>query len=548
MAKVEIRSRGTIALILAIAAPLPWIGALMGNHQGAQAETLASPGPVLPLSVSLPSGSNLTIGGQSNSRVTGNSFDARGDQTEVRDGTALDTTLEPSHWWWLLLPVAGASLLGVGWFLKKNSASRHRAMAGPVETMATDLSNSDHSRLVMIAKDSHQAYAFWELSETDQQFLANHAEMNLKLRVYDVTLNSPGGHSFQELDCDRHQLDCQVPIKTANRSYIAQLGYNTPTGEWTKLATSSPVNIPAPPPSVKGFECLGKDVAPKPTPNARVNHEARTPPVQRVAPPETRQNPKHSVKKLTHHQTSQTVIPFTQGVSYPRSSWINLIPHNSHQGEVTWHLSEAQINQLSTAGQQAIVLRVHDAQTLRSEKSSQILEVVTDIQTQAMTVDLPLGDRDYVAELGYYTVVHRWVSLVHSSHSHLPKADQDGARVMIMPCDPYHLSQSREKASDGPKAYIYWDISSERKALTRARGGNILVVRVYGHVEGDRTTPTNYRQLSETIIQEDDRDRVIALPEGDRNYRAEVGYLTIQGQFLSLGQSAPILIPSVSIR
>jgi hypothetical protein len=227
-------------------------------------------------------------------------------------------------------------------------------------------------------------------------------------------------------------------------------------------------------------------------------------------------------------------------------TWITLTPLNSHQGEVNWQLSEAHRLQAKRQGGQQMMIRIHDADPASQPEpwptGSYSYECRASMDRKL--VDLPAADRDYVAEVGFLTAEEDWISIARSFHSHSPTAEYDGRRVVIMPCDPHRQMREGPTRHPKPQAYVYWDIAPEFKRRLRRQGGQMLALRVYDadQINLDQQKP---HHTDEYVIDENARDRVVTVPRGDRDYVAEIGYLTLEGQFLSLGRSLHAKIPAM---
>ena len=90
--------------------------------------------------------------------------------------------------------------------------------------------------------------------------------------------------------------------------------------------------------------------------------------------------------------------------------------------------------------------------------------------------------------------------------------------------------------------YTYWDVSNEHKSELRQQGGEKLVLRLYDvtDIEVNHQTPHSMQQFD---CDEMARDWYLSIPVSDRDYLAEIGYLTGDGRWLMLARSAPIRIP-----
>ncbi|HTL89012.1 MAG TPA: DUF4912 domain-containing protein, partial [Leptolyngbya sp.] len=103
------------------------------------------------------------------------------------------------------------------------------------------------------------------------------------------------------------------------------------------------------------------------------------------------------------------------------------------------------------------------------------------------------------------------------------------SRIVLMPRDPQW-------------AYAYWDIPNEHKVELRNQGGQSLVLRLYDvtDIDSDHQRPHSMQQFG---CDEMARDWYLPIPVSDRDYFAEIGYLTADGGWLMLARSLPVRIP-----
>jgi hypothetical protein len=82
----------------------------------------------------------------------------------------------------------------------------------------------------------------------------------------------------------------------------------------------------------------------------------------------------------------------------------------------------------------------------------------------------------------------------------------------------------------------------EARQRAKAHGGQHLVLRVYDatNIDLDHQAAHSFRQYP---IADDDRDRVLSVPQGNRDYVAEIGYLTAEGRMLPLVRSTYAHVP-----
>jgi hypothetical protein len=102
-------------------------------------------------------------------------------------------------------------------------------------------------RVMLIARDAHWIYAFWDFS-TEQQYRCNSlsADGHLVLKIY---LNSFSGQPISVLQVHPESRHWFIHVERASTHYVGELGYINRAGQWVSLAVSSPVVTPADSPS-----------------------------------------------------------------------------------------------------------------------------------------------------------------------------------------------------------------------------------------------------------------------------------------------------------
>ncbi len=396
---------------------------------------------------------------------------------------------------WLLLGPVAIGLLGVGWMRRGKSAAKGRLYPdrGPFLTRSLAQSwaesrlepiaeASDQTRLVLVARDCHHAYAYWEWSQADRrQGLDQQA---LKLRLYDVTQPSHQTRPFLQYDCEAQVCDMQLSIELDNHFYQVELGYVGAEGRWQSLAISEAARVPA---------CAKR-------------------------------------KTMTRTLLELELEPGTAKASLLADplgdrTWIRLLPVGPRRAKVEWHISQAHLRLVSQHQGEQLVLKIHDAEHLDFEHEGQAPDQLQVYDCQpgeaSRWVELPLGDRDYVAEIGYLTSAQQWLHVARSVYTYHAPATYEACRILLLAC------------AKPLQVYLYWDIAEDRRQMLRQRGGKVLVLRLYAlgpHI-------TQRRLIREYPVNEAMRDRLVRVPAGDCHYEMEIGYLTLERRFLSLGRS-----------
>jgi hypothetical protein len=105
------------------------------------------------------------------------------------------------------------------------------------------------------------------------------------------------------------------------------------------------------------------------------------------------------------------------------------------------------------------------------------------------------------------------------------------SRIVLMPRDPQF-------------AYAYWDVPNEHREELRRQGGIRLALRFYDVTDIDITQQRPH-SLQQYECEEMAREWYFPVPVSDRDYIAEIGYITADGRWLMLARSLPIHIPPV---
>ncbi|MCU0568915.1 MAG: DUF4912 domain-containing protein [Oculatellaceae cyanobacterium Prado106] len=105
------------------------------------------------------------------------------------------------------------------------------------------------------------------------------------------------------------------------------------------------------------------------------------------------------------------------------------------------------------------------------------------------------------------------------------------SRIVLVPREPR-------------RAHVYWEIPDAYKDALRQRGGQRLALRMYDVTDLDLSfqTPHSVQQYDCSELA---RDQDVPVPASDRDYIAEIGYLTADSRWLRLARSAAVRVPSV---
>jgi hypothetical protein len=105
-------------------------------------------------------------------------------------------------------------------------------------------------------------HVYWQISQRDLETLRHTlheslANVRLVLRFYDITcilFDGTNAHHIFDVEVDLPTMKWNVPIWSADKSYVIDLGYKAPDGRFYPLARSNVVRVPRAEPSPRVAE------------------------------------------------------------------------------------------------------------------------------------------------------------------------------------------------------------------------------------------------------------------------------------------------------
>ncbi|MDX2231870.1 MAG: DUF4912 domain-containing protein [Leptolyngbyaceae cyanobacterium bins.349] len=282
---------------------------------------------------------------------------------------------------WLLLPLLGLPLLM--WLMRGRGAV--------VPPLATE---AEAGRMILTPRNCRDAYAYWEVPDSQFAAARNQGGRDLKVRLSDVTgirdMDRQPPHELKEFDCVEHDQDMHLPIAVDDRDYVAELGYLTADNQWIRLARSEHVRVPACP--------ADGPTANLQTPLAVAAGTAAVAGAAAIARSQT---------------TASRAMP---------PSRVIMVPRTPQDGYVYWEVPEARKAELKQQGGQNLMVRLHDTTNINLEQQAahSVRQYQADEQLSDVHVPILTPNRDYVAELGYATQDNRWLSIAKSAPVHVP--------------------------------------------------------------------------------------------------------------------------------
>jgi ABC-type phosphate transport system substrate-binding protein len=256
------------------------------------------------------------------------------------------------------------------------------------------------------------------------------------------------------------------------------------------------------------------------------------------------------------------------GLGKERRSRIVLTPRTVEQGYAYWEVPEAEKTALRQQGGEHLTLRIADVTGLEPDQPPlNIQEYRCGEADQDRFVALPQTERDYRAEIGYLTSDRRWLLLARSEPirvaaptASLPSEPKAAAATSVaqtiastavvagLGATAVGLGRSRQNRivltpNEAGQAYAYWEAPETEKAILRQQGGEQLTLRLFdvtGLEHPVESEGTSLPAIAQYRCAETDRDRVVPIPQFDRDYLAEIGYFTPEQRWLLLARSEPV--------
>ncbi|MBD2529122.1 DUF4912 domain-containing protein [Nostoc flagelliforme FACHB-838] len=425
----------------------------------------------------------------------------------------------------------------------------------------------DESNIVLIPQTYTSAHVSWEISEAKKAALRKQGGSQLVVWIYDVTgidLSYQSPHLVQYYECEETAHDRFVEIPVTDRDYVAEIGYVADGDGWLFIARS---------PIVRVFSPVNPD-----------------PVVDDVA---------------IADKTDIDLVDAQEEIGEEQNS-IVLTPRTYQWAEASWEISEIKKAELQQQGGSQLVVRLYDVTgiDLSYENPQFVQQYECDETAHDRFVEIPISDRDYIAEIGYVADGDSWLFIARSPivrvFSPVPPdstTDTTVENVALISQTAIGLVDTQEEIVQEeivqeeivqeeivqeeivqeeivqeeivqeeiiqeeivqeeiaqeessivltprtPKwAYVSWHISKAQTEALRQQGGSQLVVRLYD-VTGIDLSYQSPQLVQQYESEEVARDRFVAIPVSDRDYMVEIGYLADGDGWLLIARSAIVRV------
>jgi len=356
----------------------------------------------------------------------------------------------------------------------------------PITTETTNVVYEEpQSRIFLTPRTHRLADVSWEISESQKSALRQQGVSQLLVRLYDVTgidlsYQTP---QFVEQYESEELLNKSVEIPASDRDYIAEIGYLAEGDRWFPIAHSAIVRV---------FSAVEPD------------------PI---------------VEETVETQEEIHIV---------------LTPRSPKLADIAWEISESQKSALRQQGISQLLVRLYDVTGIDlSYQTPQLVEQYESEELLNKSVEIPLTNRDYIAEIGYLAQDDTWFSLGRSAIVRVfnPVEPDPIVEETVDTQEEIHivLTPRSPKLAD-----VSWEISESQKSALRQQGISQLLVRLYDVTGIDLSYQTP--KLVEQYESEELLNKSVEIPASDRNYIAEIGYLAQDNAWFSLGRSAIVRV------
>jgi phosphate transport system substrate-binding protein len=485
-------------------------------------------------------------------------------------------------WWpWLLaLPLLG----GLLWWLLKDRAP----VGAPL--VAAPLAAARDRRIILTPRNCRDAYAYWELPEAEVQALRDQGT-SLALKLHDVTdiadVDRQSPHSTHQFDCDTVAVgDRHLPVRVDDRDYLVELGYVGNDSDWHALARSAHVRVPACPstvtpaaPGIGAAAAAAAGLGGLGVGAAAVARRAET-----AAPARVILAPRDCKNAYAYWELPKNTVDDLKTGSRALKARLYDVTELPGNGNGLNSLQEFNAT-LETSGDLHLPIAVDDRDYL-----VEIGYVDSNYQWQALAKSEPVrvpvcppggvaaaaaaaagtalgqpltGSANLVdtAEAKAANLTTGATTLANTALTGATAAAAGGPAAGLWPRTGEAAVDGAQAAGVGLRsdmgaeskiilvprgadaAYAYWETAPVHRTALIEEGGKALALRIHDatNLELDYQPP---HATQEYILQPEDTDRHVPIPIPDRDYVAELGYLTDSGQWLQLVRSLHVRVPA----
>ena len=361
----------------------------------------------------------------------------------------------------------------------------------------------------------------------------------------DIDPYSEPAESIQDYDVDESTTEWEVENLESSRDIQAEIGYVTDDGQWLKLARSNQVKILVP--------------------------EVPVIPETTIQTPETTIQTQ-TTEEVEPEQSAPDIgiapIAGVAGVAgvagllgawarFEKNSQISLSPGDSQTALASWSVPEADKEAAKLHGGEQYQLRVYDVTDidLDSEPAQSVKFYDSEESNHQWQVGNLLFEREYQAEIGYTTDDERWLLLARSNRVRIledyvntdlevvkePDLEkEEKVRWVLPPC------KITITPNDAENMMVAWEVPQTVQDALKEEGVEQYQLRVYDVTDIDLDKQPAYN-VQAYDCQASTQEMQVPVFMSDREYQAEIGYVTDDGKWLKLSRSNRIRLPVIDI-
>lgn len=244
-----------------------------------------------------------------------------------------------------------------------------------------------------------------------------------------------------------------------------------------------------------------------------------------------------------------------------------LVPRSDDTAYAYWEIPEEQKADCRLQGGRTMGARLYDVTDGEDATTARLVHQV-DCEDQDFDrhLAIPEDDRDYAVEVGYSTADSRWLPMARSSKVHVPQSGRartglgglglaaGGAAVAAGATALHAATAHRPKTTQDSRiilvprnsqdAYVYWEVPEDHRVELHRQGGKTPKLRLYDVTYQPNQIPNETAApVQEATLTEQEQDKHLSIPVSGRNYVAELGYETDNGQWLRMTTSTATHVP-----
>ncbi|NEP75239.1 MAG: DUF4912 domain-containing protein, partial [Okeania sp. SIO2G4] len=424
---------------------------------------------------------------------------------------------------------------------------------GVAGLLAAWANHSKNSEINLTAQPNQSGLATWSVPQADKDAAKSHGGQEYQLRVYDVTdtdidLDSQPAPTVQQYDCSESTTNKQIDSLVPEHDYQAEIGYVTDDGQWLKLARSEKIRISTPETvaPVDGDDSTGISV---PEAGVDTTDKATTPPDGNQTTP----TDGIGIGQILGGLGIAGLLAAWANRRRELNSEINLTSHHSKSASVTWSVPQTDKDAAKLYGGQQYQLRVYDVTNidLDSQPAHSTKYYDSEESNQQWQVGNLLDDCEYQAEIGYATDDGQWLPLARSNRVRISEYPVDEnidvtkepellgktpVKWVLPPCKITITPENEENMM------VVWEVPQTAKNAIKEQGGEQYQLRIYDVTGIDLDTQPAYN-VQAYDCEESTQQMQAPVFVKEREYQAEIGYVTDDGEWLKLARSNRIWIP-----